>query len=148
MLSNLLIASNSQKTALDIVYLMTQLDGYQTDFALLVWDNFVWYWLFIHYLVFFVCFLCFFVLFYHYRGCDEQKVRFLYQNGAVYLRCSLWPNLFNNLTALLFFMGIFVIDPLMIDPLMIDHVRHLLAKRYSCTGETSLQWLSWLSFAQ
>ena len=84
-----------------------------------------------------LCYLCFFVLFFRHRSCDEQKVRFLYRNGTVYLRCSLWPNLFNNLTAILFFMRIFVIDLI-----MIDHVRHSLAKRHSCVGEISLQWLS------
>ena len=76
-----------------------------------------------------LCYLCFFVLFFRHRSCDEQKVRFLYRNDAVYLRCSLWPNLFNNLTAILFFMWIFVIDLI-----MIDHVRHSLAKMVvTCT---------------
>ena len=88
MLSNLLIANKSQKIAHDIVYFMTQLDAHQTDFALLVRDNlfdvncssvicFV-----------FVCFLCFFASFFHHRGCEEQKVRFLYRNVSIYLRCS------------------------------------------------------------
>ena len=50
----------------------------------------------------FVCLLCFFGSFFHHRGCDEQKVRFLYRNGAVYLRSSLWPDLCNNFTLKLF----------------------------------------------
>ena len=98
----MLIANKSQKIALDIVYFMTQLEAHQTDFTLLVQDNlydvdcssitcFV-----------FVCLLCFFVSFFHHRGCDEQKVRFLYRNGAVYLRSSLWPDLCNNFTPKLF----------------------------------------------
>ena len=37
----MLIANKSQKIALEIVYFMTQLDGHQTDFTLLVRDNFV-----------------------------------------------------------------------------------------------------------
>ena len=136
MLSDLLTANNSKKIALDIVYFMTQLDAHQTDVTFLCEINFVWCQLFIHYLFCFVCFLCLFVSFFHHRNCDEQKVRFLYPNVAVYLRCSLWPNLFNNLTPILFFMWMFLIDPI-----MIPHVRHSLAKRHSCAGEISLQWL-------
>ena len=49
LLSNLSIANNSQEIVLDIVYFMTQLDEHQTDFTLLVRDNFVCR-LFIHYL--------------------------------------------------------------------------------------------------
>ena len=47
-------------------------------------------------------FYVFFGSFFHHRGCDEQKVRFLYRNGAVYLRSSLWPDLCNNFTLKLF----------------------------------------------
>ena len=106
MLSNLLIANKSQKIALDIVYFMTQLDAHQTDFTLLVQDNLYDY---IDYIdcssitcFVFVCLLCFFGSFFRHRGCDEQKVRFLYRNGAVYLRSSLWPDLCNNFTLKLF----------------------------------------------
>lgn len=119
---------------------MTQLDAHQTHFTLLVRGKFCLMSI-VHQSFVFVCFLCFFVLFFHYRGCDEQKVRILYPNDAVYLRCSLWPNLCNNSTPVLFFMRIVSFE-FLIDPIMIDHVRHSLAKRRSCAREISLQWLS------
>ena len=99
----MLIANKSQKIALDIVYFMTQLDAHQTDFTLLVQDNLYDYIDCSSITCFvFVCLLCFFGSFFHHRGCDEQKVRFLYRNGAVYLRSSLWPDLCNNFTLKLF----------------------------------------------
>ena len=135
MSSDMLIASNSWKIALYIIYFMTQLDTHQRYFTLLERDKFCLISI-VHPSFAFLCFLYFFVLFFRHRGCDGQKVRFLYPNVAVYLRCSLWSNLCNNSTPILFFMRMFLIDPI-----LIDHVRHSLAKKRSCTGEISLQWL-------
>ena len=126
----MLIAIYRQKTAFDIVYFMTQLDGHQTDFTLLLRGNFVWCWLFIHNLF---CFHLLFMFLSRFSTIDVAMSRrwdFFYQHVAVYLRCSLWSNLFKNLTAIPFFMRIYVIDPI-----TIDHVRHSLAKRHSCAGE-------------
>ena len=131
----MLIASNSYKIELYIIYFTTQLDTHQRCFTLLERDKFCLMSI-VHPSFAFLCFLCFFVLFFRHRGCDGQKVRFLYQNVAVYLRCSLWSNLCNNSTPILFFMRMFLIDPI-----LIDHVRHSLAKKRSCAGEISLQWL-------
>ena len=66
------------------------------DFPLLVQDEF---YLIIHpffVLSSFALYASFFVLFFHHRGSDERKWGFLHRNGAVYLRYSSWPSLFNN----------------------------------------------------
>ena len=68
----------------------TQFDVHQTDFTLIVTDKLFCLMSIIHCFVlfWFPFYFSVFVFFFHYRGGDEPKVRFLYRNAAVYLRRS------------------------------------------------------------
>ena len=75
-----LLSRYSSKTSHNFVHFKTKFEVHQTDFAL---QSIIY--CFVSVSFNFSVLLC---LFFHYRGGNERKVRLLYWNVAVYLRCS------------------------------------------------------------